>query len=95
MPIGKEEWNSGNIMETFENQILSFLKKNPENAFSLSEIVTGLGYKVEIRELGSFVSGVAGYWLLQNAIDNLLKQGTVEARKIKCPEGEQVYYKVK
>jgi hypothetical protein len=94
MPIRKEEWQSGSKLDTFEKQMLSFLKKNQDSAFTLYEIVKGLGYKIEIRDFGSFVDGVAGYWLFQNAIANLVKEGNVEARNIKCPSGDQVYYKV-
>ena len=40
---------------------MSFLRTNQDSAFTLSEIVTGLGYVIEINDFGSFVSGVAGY----------------------------------
>ena len=93
MPIGAEEWNSGIRSDTFEKQILSFLRKNKDAAYTLPEIVTTLGYTIEIRDLGSFVGGVAGFWLFQNAIENLVKEGTVEARKIVKGGGEQTYYK--
>jgi hypothetical protein len=91
-PLGKEEWKSGSKYATFEERILSFLKRYQDSGFTLSEIVTGLGYNIEIRDFGTFVSGVAGYWLFQNAIENLVKQGTVEAREIKQSTGEQIYY---
>jgi hypothetical protein len=94
MPIGNEEWNSGSKSDTFEKQILSFLRKNQDNAYTLPEIVSALGYSIEIRDFGSFVGGVAGYWLFQNAIENLVKEGSLEARKIKQNTGEQTYYKV-
>jgi hypothetical protein len=93
MPVGQEEWKAGVKHATFEERILDFLRRNQNNAFSLAEIVIGLGYKIEISDFGSFVSGVAGYWLFQNAIENLVKQGTVEGRKIKQPTGEQVYFR--
>jgi hypothetical protein len=93
MPIGKEEWNSGSKSDTFEKQILSFLRKNKDTAYTLPEIVNAMGYKIDIKDLGGFVSGVAGYWLFQNAIENLIKEGTVEARKITQNTGEQTYYK--
>jgi hypothetical protein len=93
LPISEEEWNSGNKTDTFEMQILSFLRKNRSSAFTLSEIVTSLGYKIEIRNFESFVGGVTGYWLFQNAVENLLKEGTVEARKMKQDAGEQIYYR--
>jgi hypothetical protein len=70
------------------------LKKNPDNAYTLPEIVSALGFSIEIRDFGSFVGGVAGYWLFQNAIENLVKEGSLEARKIKQNTGEQTYYKV-
>jgi hypothetical protein len=69
------------------------LRKNKDAAYTLPEIVTTLGYTIEIRDLGSFVGGVAGFWLFQNAIENLVKEGTVEARKIVKGGGEQTYYK--
>jgi hypothetical protein len=94
MPVGNDEWKSGIKHATFEQRIIDFLKRDPDNAFSLAEIVAGLGYKIEIGDLGSFVSGVAGYWLFQNAIDNLVKRGLVEGRKIKQSVGEQIYYKI-
>jgi hypothetical protein len=93
MPIGKEEWNSGSRSDTFEKQILSFLRKNRDIAYTLPEIVSALGYNIEIRDFGSFIGGVAGYWLFQNAIENLVKEGTAEARKITQNTGEQTYYK--
>ena len=93
MPIGKDEWKSGSKYSTFEERIISFLRSNRDSAFTLSEIVTGLGYVIEINNFGSFVSGVAGYWLFQNAIEYLVKQGTVEAREIKQPTGKQIYYR--
>lgn len=93
MPIGKEEWNSGSKSDRFETQILSFLRKNRDTAYTLSEIVSALGYNIEIRDFGSFIGGVAGYWLFQNAVESLVKEGTVEARKIKQTTGEQTYYK--
>jgi hypothetical protein len=93
MPIGKEEWDSACKSDTFEKRILSFLKKNRDNAYTLPEIVSALGYSIEIRDFGSFVGGVAGYWLFQNAIENLVKEGCLEARKIKQNTGEQTYYK--
>ena len=93
MPIGKEEWNSGSKSDTFEKQTLSFLRKNRDTAYTLPEIVSALGYNIEIRDFGSFIGGVAGYWVFQNAAENLVKDGTVEARKIKQTVGEQTYYK--
>jgi hypothetical protein len=51
MPIGKEEWNSGSRSDTFEKQILSFLRKNLDIAYTLPEIVSAMGYKIDIKDL--------------------------------------------
>ena len=93
MPIGREEWNLGSKSDSFETQILSFLRRNRDTAYTLSEIVAGLGFHVEIRDFGSFIGGVAGYWVFQNAMETLIKEGTVEARKIEQTGGKQTYYK--
>ena len=93
MPIGKEEWSSGSKSDSFETQILSFLRRNRDTAYTLSEIVAALGYHIEISDFGSFVGGVAGYWVFQNAMESLLREGTVEARKIEQTGGKQTYYK--
>jgi hypothetical protein len=72
---------------------MSFLRKNQDIAYTLPEIVNALGYSIEVRDFGSFVGGVAGYWFFQNAIENLIKEGTVEVRKITQNTGEQIYFK--
>ena len=48
MPIGKEEWNLGSRYDTFEKQLLSFLRKNQDAAYTLPEIVSALGYKMKL-----------------------------------------------
>lgn len=81
-------------MLLLSRESLIFYQDIQKMLFPLLRIFAGLGYKIEIGDLGSFVGGVAGYWLFQYAIDNLVKQGLVEGRKIKQSTGEQVYYKI-
>jgi len=60
MPIGNEEWESGTTSDTFKKQILSFLRKNQDTAYTLPEIIAGLGYALETWEVllvGSLVFG--------------------------------------
>jgi len=55
MPIGNEEWESGTTSDT-----LSFLRKNQDTAYTLPEIIAGLGYALETWEVllvGSLVFG--------------------------------------
>lgn len=58
-----------------------FLRENQKIAYSLPEIVRALGYKIGIRDLGRFVGGVAGFWLFQNAIEDLIKEGLLKQGK--------------
>jgi hypothetical protein len=50
---------------------------------------------MEIRDFWSFIGGMASVWAVQNALENLVKEGTVEAKIIRQPIGEQTYYKTK
>jgi hypothetical protein len=90
--ISNEEWNAGRTLDTIEARIIAVLKTE-QNPLSIDRIVSGLGYNVKLKDLGSFISGIADYWVIQNALNKLVKEGTVEARTIKQRIGEQVYYK--
>jgi len=92
MSISNEEWNAGRTLDTMEERILTVLKlcKTPLN---IDGIANGLGYNMKIKDLESFIGGFAAYWVVQNALDKLVKEGKVEARTIKQRFGEQIYYK--
>ncbi len=90
--ISNEEWNAGRTLDTIEARIIAILKTE-QKPLNIDRIVSGLGYNVKLKDLGSFISGVADYWVIQNALNKLVKEGTVEARTIKQRIGEQVYYK--
>jgi hypothetical protein len=92
MSISNEEWNAGRTLDTIEARILTVLKLC-QTPLNIGGIANGLGYNAKIKDLGSFIGGVAGYWVIQNALDKLVKEGKVEARTIKQSIGEQVYYK--
>ncbi len=92
MAISNEEWNEGRTRETIEAQILTFLKQN-QKPYTLTGIMYGLGYNIEIKDFGSFIGGIASYWLFQNAIERLMREGKVQARIIKQPIGQETYYK--
>jgi len=92
MPISNEEWNAGRTWETLEARILTFLKRN-QKPFNITEIISSLGYTIEIRDFWGFISSIANVWAVQNALETLVKEGTVEARIIRQPSGEQTYYK--
>ena len=92
MSISNEEWNAGRTADTIEMRVLKVLTSS-EAPLNVSMVVYALGYNTDVKDLGSFISGVAGYWVVQNALDTLVKEKKIEARTIKQPIGEQVYYK--
>lgn len=93
MPISNEEWDAGRTSETLEGQILNFLNKNSEKAFNLIEIILGLGYGTNIKDIWSFLGGMAQYWVFQNAIEQLVKEGKVTAKIIEEANKKDTYYK--
>jgi len=92
MPIGKEEWNSGRKAETFEARILKFLRDNRGYAFTSSEIIAKLGYKLSIKNLSSFVGSVGITYLVEEALKTLVAEGSVLAKIIETDFGELTYY---
>ncbi len=90
--ISNEEWNAGRTLDTMEARILSVLKTQ-QAPLNINGIADGLGYNMKIKDLGSFIGGVAAYWAIQSALDKLVKEGKVEARAIQQRFGEQIYYK--
>lgn len=92
MSISNEEWNAGRTWETLEARILIFLKQS-KKPFDITEIMNGLGYNIQVKDFWSLIGGVASYWSVQKALDNLVREGTVKAKIIKQQIGEQTYYK--
>jgi len=92
MPKSKDEFEAGRSWDTIEAQIQLFLRNNWDKAFNISEIAQGLGYQVGIKDFWSFIGGVASYWVIQNALDTLVKEGKVKAKRIKERVGEEIYY---
>lgn len=45
MLINKTEWDAGRTYETLEARVLSYMRKNRDKAFTVSEIVYGVGYR--------------------------------------------------
>lgn len=93
MPISKDEWAAGRTWETFEGQILSFLTKNRARAFTTVEIMNNLGYVAEIKDLGSLFGGLLTLWSAQRALNTLIKEGSVKAKRVKHTTGEDTFYK--
>ena len=93
MPIDMAEWNSGKKVKTvhsLKEKILSFLKKNPDKAFDIKEIIEGTGYSIETVMEGFDEVPEARF---RHTLENLMEEGSVEIRLIKKTIGEELYYK--
>jgi len=87
MPIDINEWDSGKVY-SLEERIMSFLnkKENINYAFSVADIMKGLGYKVKDDAISlSHASDV------KKALDNLIKERQVEKKEIKGLLGMVTY----
>jgi hypothetical protein len=87
MPISNEEWKNGRTANTLEGQIVAFLKLKiyPVN---YGEIMSGLGNSNDLN-----LNNLVAAFSIQSALDKLIKEGIVEAKTIKLPVGEEVYYR--
>ena len=85
-----EEWDSGKV-RPLEERIMPFLNSGKcENlAFSLPEIMKGLGYQVKRNDQ----CGMVHITNVKNALENLVKEGKAEKKPIKDIVGEETYYR--
>lgn len=94
MPIGKNDWDAGRSPEKLESQILTFLKKNRPNAYTLSDIMSALAYRLRIDNVSNFLLGVGEIMLFNEAFKTLLNEGSIEAKIIKG-NTDKTYYRAK
>ena len=92
MPIKKGEWDRGRKWDTTEEQILTFLRNNKNTGFTSSEIIDGIGYRARVHDFGSFIGTVASVWLINDALNTLIKEGAVKAKIVQETIGEETYY---
>jgi hypothetical protein len=90
MPIDVAEWNSGKIVCSLKEKILSFLMSNPDKAFDIKEIIEGTGYSIQVVMEGYGMTPESKFRL---TLENLEEEGSVEIRAIKKSIGEELYYK--
>jgi hypothetical protein len=90
MPIDTNDWNSGKKENTLKQDILIFLKKNPDRAFDIKEIIEGTGYSIQVsmQEYGE-----APESRFRKILEMLSNEGNVEIRAIKKTIEEELYYK--
>lgn len=93
MPVSKDKWNTGRTWETLQLRILNFLKDNRDSGFSDEEIYNGLGYKTT-KDFWDVMAKIANLLAINNALEILVKEGSIKAKTVKEKVGEITYYMV-
>jgi len=93
MPVGKDEWNAGRKWESIQARILAFLKTNRDKGFTADEIHNGLGFKTG-SGFWEIMAKIANMLTIQNALEALVKEGSVKAKIVKETVDEFTYYMV-
>lgn len=87
MPITKTEFRKGKIVNPTEEAIKDFLRRNPDKAYTASEITgDGLGY----ASGENFLQDLLVLFGVINFLDILLKERAVVKRQI----GFETYYRI-
>jgi hypothetical protein len=90
-PIDNSNWNSGKKSYTFKERILLFLEANPDKAFSLKEIIEGMGYSLPVV-MENYGDHPASQF--REVLEDLAEENFVEIRSIrKSFGGQELYYK--
>lgn len=88
MPISREEFEKGEAVPGVSNSILHFLIANPDKAFSLEELETGMLKRVD----QNVISALA----IDEALGRLVRLGLVENKRLKnTGQGYTIYYCLK
>jgi len=88
MPKSRLEFGQGEPVPTASLAIMHFLMANPEKAFSLQEIESGI--------LGTNTKGdLAVAMIIGNVLDQLKGLGLVDARRIKNGDVQTIFYMLK
>ena len=91
MPIDMDEWNKGRIQETNESLVESFLEEGKGKAYNTSEIAFAI---FKLDEYTDFGRRFVASWVVQSALDNLVKEGRVQVKSIKTQYVAQKYYTI-
>jgi hypothetical protein len=90
MPINMADWNTGERIYSLKEKILSFLRKNPDKAFDIREIIEGTGYSIQVVMQGYSEVPEKQF---HHILEHLAEEGFVEIRALKKSAGEGLYYK--
>jgi hypothetical protein len=88
MPIPGEQFDKG--LDNTKFQMLEFLKKDPNNAYTPLEIMHGIGLSTKTNNFGEGVILVLGLMGYDSMLRDMAKAGVIKEKTI----NGQSYYKV-
>ena len=80
MPITRDQFDQG--VGGIATKVLAFLTATPHQAFSVSEIADGLGWKGGSDFGGLVLHAISEVYGLQKALDDLVNHGLVDRKEI-------------
>ena len=87
MPISGEQFDKG--LDKTGYQMLELLKKNPDKAYKVEEIVEGIGVSTKTQDFGkTLLMTVSLVWGFGSTIDSMAKEGLIDKKVI---DGESHY----
>jgi hypothetical protein len=90
-PISRDEWKKGRTQNTTKARIESLLQNNRDKAFTLNEIRENLfGKPRDIWE--GILQGFTSAFVVKPALEELIDEGSIEAREVETAYGKVVYY---
>ena len=78
MPISIKEFKKGRLVTSPEKDVVDFLKKNPQKAYTAREIVEAIGYLLGV----DVVSDVTTTGAIVGILETLTKEKAVVKRQI-------------
>ena len=81
MPISGEQFDTG--LDKTKYQMLEFLRKNPDKAYNVDEIVEGIGVPTETQNAGKKVLiAVAIVLGFGSTLDSMAEDGSIDKKVI-------------
>lgn len=56
--------------------------------------MNGLGYNINVKDFGTLLHGVIDMMTVQNALDKLVREKSIESRVIQQPNSIETYYRI-
>ena len=86
MPISGEQFEKG--LDNTQFWMLEFLRKNPDKAYKVEEIVEGVGISTKTQGLGRTILMAVALVGWDSTLDNMAKEGLIAKKTV---NGESYY----